>query len=1654
MISQWATKRVCKFAMKHLLGRILRSELDLEQLDVQIGSGTIHLKELALNTTYFNDQLGDTSPVVLKEGLVGSVTAKNLWNILSRDQPCEVQIHGLELVLGPRLRPVRTDVDKEGRASGAVSEGNDGDGFGGIGGGEAAYMDIESGVRAIAQIVEKVLLGLCVKVTNLTIKYEHQQQQQEVSMVQEPQKLALDTKSPSTLVIRAGYVEYGNESSQSQDRVTDPHMVVKNVKFRGFTVGFMPTSGNSESKERISTRYMIEHMVPVLGGADGGGILGSIQLRIPLREGSLDIPKINTEFLVQPFKIYASVWRIEQVLALVHSISSSKRAMEETGLAFEKRGERRERLGGLLSTRSVSGAEGSVAGSSVFLPATNLISDWMRWGGADSQKIPGEMAEADLAASVDEFFECLDTGSMLLATDAWKQVEYSVKARFVSVSVEVAYADSIKGIDNTSKDAVNEQLHLNLAGTILSFAMSEKKTDLSLTVESVELWEVAQEESKEENAASPFLNEEDGTRRAVSSLIEETLPPYDVSLYPAMKVTNSLKGTKESNRLLRVISSATNQSVQVGLKCFRNNTDVEGSWSLDINTNFQPIIVWLDLQSVQRITHFLKQISTSDHGQENSSNQSNSTVAGSTSVHVTSSFSSVRIISGIPLLQPVCGNEDIKAFCVFDFDSASMDLQFMGAVTGHGDSLIFSVEDATVFLVSKGVDPEYEKLQASEVLKIKHQGEVDASVEVVWNREVETGLWIAKQAWDVAVAQKRRGDGGGGIGGGNFEFVAAISAEAAEAADLQLREKLIKSSSVVVQVRLPFVGVHISRSQYILFIELCSSFTNKDCASEENMGGSSLFSTPSSTLAAEGLQVSQTAVVVHCDRLDTILDLGLLAEETIDEVKHWDILHFDIHKLQVLSVLQMGGSVDASYLRIRHEECQVSGSPPDRWLSPLQGDTDEVLLFACSNNALQRGNGGGGNVLAVGSSGITVTYVSWPGRERLADDFIIANVKGCTIVAYGGRLDWANAVAAFFDPSEALKNKDAEQAQSSPISKDQLRKFFLLDLHDAALGYEPGLEALSAPEASAVACVLAAAAVRISSGDSVHFDQEQYDVRLRDVALHVLDLEFKKQAQFTYSTDSMQHTGFVQVAKETSMGVIVKIGGEGTQKWEVECGNNEICFDTCHDTTAACERLVAQLQQLFAPPLQQQSVQIKMHKVEVKAADVGEPPDLLDGVLENAFISLRDLQSEALDLESSDLSSKDVQEFIEDYVSEHTPGGLSEHSDDSISTVNGPFKSLTRGGASAGGWYEGDGPNIVEDHVPSEKPAVKLGLPKRYPKSVGRMVLQNMSVKWRLHEGSDWPYGDEDLGWNTQAPAGDSSRKSSVCLEVFLNGVNMQYDVFPTTELYASKLTVTVANFGVLDCSPNAPWKTVVGYHHVASRPRETSSQAVKIDMDAVRPDPSDVLEEYRVSFALLPIRLHLDQRHLDFCMKFFSSQFSASQGTLSEENLNSSGNSSLSSTPSVSSNLTDSPTEPLLPFFQMFEVLPFNIRVDYLPRRVDLAALRAGNFAELVNMVQWKGIELQLKHVKATGVHGLGSFSRIFLNEWLQDIFQNQLFKFVQGAGPIRPLYAVGSGAAKLVVSPAQHYWKQHHLLHEMRKSFKRVSSMYKREKRDPKQT
>ena len=85
----WALKRVFKFFLKRTLGRILKNELNLQQLDVALGSGKLELRSVVLNTEYLAAQLGDASPLTVEEGYVGCIRAVIPWNALG-SQPVVV----------------------------------------------------------------------------------------------------------------------------------------------------------------------------------------------------------------------------------------------------------------------------------------------------------------------------------------------------------------------------------------------------------------------------------------------------------------------------------------------------------------------------------------------------------------------------------------------------------------------------------------------------------------------------------------------------------------------------------------------------------------------------------------------------------------------------------------------------------------------------------------------------------------------------------------------------------------------------------------------------------------------------------------------------------------------------------------------------------------------------------------------------------------------------------------------------------------------------------------------------------------------------------------------------------------------------------------------------------------------------------------------------------------------------------------------------------------------------------------------------------------------------------------------------------------------------------------------------------------------------
>lgn len=49
-------KRLCKSLLKKKLGDLLLGDIDLDQLDVQLTKGTLHLSDLAINADFINEK--------------------------------------------------------------------------------------------------------------------------------------------------------------------------------------------------------------------------------------------------------------------------------------------------------------------------------------------------------------------------------------------------------------------------------------------------------------------------------------------------------------------------------------------------------------------------------------------------------------------------------------------------------------------------------------------------------------------------------------------------------------------------------------------------------------------------------------------------------------------------------------------------------------------------------------------------------------------------------------------------------------------------------------------------------------------------------------------------------------------------------------------------------------------------------------------------------------------------------------------------------------------------------------------------------------------------------------------------------------------------------------------------------------------------------------------------------------------------------------------------------------------------------------------------------------------------------------------------------------------------------------------------------------
>ncbi|KAF5444049.1 hypothetical protein F2P56_036553, partial [Juglans regia] len=1039
-------------------------------------------------------------------------------------------------------------------------------------------------------------------------------------------------------------------------------------------------------------------------------------------------------------------------------------------------------------------------------------------------------------------------------------------------------------------------------------------------------------------------------------------------------------------------------------------------------------------------------------------------------------------------------------------------------------SLHLHVGDLKIYLVSPASEAEVgidscnvknQKFSSENILSMANKKGGLAVISMLWQEGHATGPWIARRAKFLATLEESRNRHK--FVGKGFEFASVSTVKDLEGLKSQTRQEMILSSVLCLHVHLCSVTINLGSSQYKVlhgFLnEVISGFSCVDSDAANSRKGSS---------------VSQTSLFVECDTVEILMSpdvkeiyVGSMQRELPGS---WCCLKLKIQKFELLSVSNVGGIKDASFFWLAHGEGKLWGSIngiPDR----------EFLLISCSDSTMKRGDGGGSNALSFRRAGSDIVYLWEPDSFH---GFTSINVRCSTIVATGGRLDWLDAISSFF----SLPSPETEQAGNNSMQKGDLNascgSTFLLNLVDVGLSYEPYLKNLvhgievpdpkcyssSAKEKECfgeqVACLLAASSFNVSNSTMANSIGNECKIRVQDLGLLLCTVSEPNNLDGTYSVEHLHKVGYVRVAREALIEVILRNNCKNGLLWEVECSKSHIYVETCHDTTSGLIHLASQLQQLFAPDLEESVVHLQARWDNVQKAQerknyngetrtvsgesgpstsevhtasedaISEPGlvGLMDEICEDAFqfdnyhtyqfdsseshicVSLdesllRDACSlnvetperlshdlsfnrsvPELGLESSQtsfLEEGNFPEFIEGYclselrpLSELSIGRQSMPELPKCRSMNAEHEGLGKGNS---GWYGDTYLSIVENHIAesSEQSGVKQFVEAKLPfidntkhddigKVTGRVLLKNIDVRWRMYAGSDW-HDSRDDGEHYAKYHG---RDKTVCLELSLSGMEFQYDIFPIGGVHVSKLSLSIQDFHLYDRSRDAPWKLVLGYNSSKDHPRESSSKALKLDLEAVRPDPLIPLEEYRLRIAFLPILLHLHQSQLDFLINFFGAK-----------------NSSVDQSPDCheepdGSKLLHGHTianEAFLPYFQKFDIWPVLVRVDYSPHHVDLAALRSGKYVELVNLVPWKGVELQLKHVHAVGIYGWGSVCDTIIGEWLEDISQNQVHKILQGLPTIRSLVAVGSGAVKLVSLPVENYKRDRRVLKGMQR-------------------
>ncbi|XP_029036559.2 autophagy-related protein 2 homolog B [Osmia bicornis bicornis] len=321
---------------------------------------------------------------------------------------------------------------------------------------------------------------------------------------------------------------------------------------------------------------------------------------------------------------------------------------------------------------------------------------------------------------------------------------------------------------------------------------------------------------------------------------------------------------------------------------------------------------------------------------------------------------------------------------------------------------------------------------------------------------------------------------------------------------------------------------------------------------------------------------------------------------------------------------------------------------------------------------------------------------------------------------------------------------------------------------------------------------------------------------------------------------------------------------------------------------------------------------------------------------------------------------------------------------------------------------------------------------------------------------------------------GGPGRRHDVLMELQLNKVRFQHEVYPENTTEAARQILLVSEIEIRDRLASSHINKFLYQYSSEARPKQSHANMFAMKAVHVRPDPKLSSQECCLKLSLLPLRLNIDQDSLLFLIEFFNELGGGSKQT--QENSSTPNNPQSSpvskqgtpthhppvmsvndSAPNASTPTNTSQSDNIDPNLLIlledelmvkenkvktkpthethedcqpiyFRSVIFSpevlVRLDYHGKRVDLTH---GPLAGLLmGLAQLNCSELRLKRL--THRHGLLGFDKLIsflLSEWLQDIKKNQLPSLLGGVGPMHSLVQLFQGIRDLFWLPIEQYQK-----------------------------